>query len=282
MSYEATVFTIMIASPGDVASERAIVREVIAEWNAIHSARRTIVLLPAGWESHSSPDMGDSAQSIINDQVLDKCDLLVGVFWTRIGTPTSEFASGTVEEIERHISAGKPAMLYFSGQPARLDSVEEQQYNELKNFKASCRERGLYEAYDSLTEFKEKFNRQLQLKLNDHPMFSGIGRVPSESGEAALSTVPALPELSEEAKRILIEASADKHGTILYLRHLGGTDLQVSGKNLIEDQSRRAVAKWEAGLEQLLEEELIVARGHKGEIYEITEHGYQVAELLRS
>lgn len=80
MSYDAKVFNVMIASPGDVASERNIIREMIYEWNVVHSMARKIVLLPVGWESHSSPEMGNRAQEIINNQILDKCDLLVGVF----------------------------------------------------------------------------------------------------------------------------------------------------------------------------------------------------------
>ncbi|TOH23138.1 DUF4062 domain-containing protein, partial [Vibrio parahaemolyticus] len=63
MSYNARVFNVMIASPGDVASERSIIRDVIYEWNAVHSSSRNIVLLPIGWESHSSPEMGHSAQT---------------------------------------------------------------------------------------------------------------------------------------------------------------------------------------------------------------------------
>ncbi|MFH4621427.1 hypothetical protein [Vibrio furnissii] len=58
MSFEAKVFNVMIASPGDVSSERAIIRDVIYEWNAVHSETRNIVLLPVGWETHSSPEMG--------------------------------------------------------------------------------------------------------------------------------------------------------------------------------------------------------------------------------
>lgn len=75
----------MIASPGDVASERAIIRDVTYEWNAVHSKSKSIVLLPIGWETHASPEMRSSAQSVINKQVLDKCDLLVGEFWTQSG-----------------------------------------------------------------------------------------------------------------------------------------------------------------------------------------------------
>ncbi|MGF2734590.1 DUF4062 domain-containing protein [Marinobacter sp. DUT-1] len=279
MSYRATVYNVMIASPGDVASERAIVREVIAEWNAVHSSTRKIVLLPTGWESHSSPEMGDSAQSIINDQVLDKGDLLVGVFWTRIGTQTQDYASGTVEEIERHISSGKQAMLYFSEQPARLDSVDEGQYQELKRFKSSCKDRGLYEVYDSHSQFKEKFYRHLQLKLNEHQLFASAEEA-SFIDPIPLPDDSQLPELSEEARMLLKEASLDGHGVIMHLRHLGGTDLQTNGKNLINDQNRRVVAQWEAALQQLIEADLVVERGIKGEIFEITERGFQVADSL--
>jgi hypothetical protein len=50
---------------------------------------------------------------VINRQVLADCDLLVAIFWTRIGSPTGSALSGTVEEIEKHLKAEKPAMLYF-------------------------------------------------------------------------------------------------------------------------------------------------------------------------
>jgi hypothetical protein len=137
MSYSALTFNVMIASPGDVASERAIVRDVVYEWNAVNANSKKIVLLPVGWETHSSPEMGATAQTIINRQVLSKCDLLVGVFWTRIGTATEHHLSGTVEEIEEHVSAGRPAMLYFSSQPVVLDTVDMDQVQKLKEFKAS-------------------------------------------------------------------------------------------------------------------------------------------------
>jgi len=68
MSYAATVYKVMIASPGDINGERRIVREVIADWNSAHSETRGIVLMPIGWETHSVPDMGGRPQEIINKQ----------------------------------------------------------------------------------------------------------------------------------------------------------------------------------------------------------------------
>ena len=171
MSYDAKVFNVMIASPNDVATERNIVRAIIYEWNAVHSNSRKIALLPIGWETHSSPEIGNTPQDIINRQILDKCDLLVGVFWTRIGTSTRDYASGTVEEIEKHVRSDKPAMLYFSNLPVLPDSVDADQYKKLKDFKETYKDKSLFETYDSLADFKDKFYRQLQLKINEHPYF---------------------------------------------------------------------------------------------------------------
>jgi len=100
--------------------------------------------------------MGDRPQAIINKQVLKDCDILIAIFWTRLGSPTGVAASGTVEEIEEHIAAGKPAMIYFSSAPVVADSIDPDQYAALKAFKAECQRRGLIEFYDSLADFREK------------------------------------------------------------------------------------------------------------------------------
>ncbi len=277
MSYTASVFNVMIASPGDVASERSIVRDVVYEWNAVHSMTRRIVLLPIGWETHSSPEMGDTAQSIINKQVLEKCDLLVGVFWTRIGTPTEHYSSGTVEEIEKHVDTGRPTMLYFSGQPVAMDMVDLQQVAVLKEFKRSCQDRGLYNSYDSHSDFKAKFYHHLQLKLNEHPLFQTEQTVDSS---ATVQSIMPLPELGLEARILLKEASIDPNGVILHIGFLSGTAIQANGKNLIQSSDRREIAKWEHALSELISNKLVVSRGHKNEVFDITNFGYQVADMI--
>lgn len=277
MSYKAEVFNVMIASPGDVEAERSIVREVIAEWNAVHSSIRKIVLLPVGWESHTSPEMGSEPQSIINNQILNRCDLLVGIFWTRIGTATGEYASGTVEEIEKHMASDRPAMLYFSSQPVVMDTIQPEQYAKLKQFKESCRTRGLYEGFDSLADFRNKFYRQLQLKINEHKIFHETA---VSSDKQPLTLTSTLPDLTYEAKILLREASQDPSGTILHVRYIGGTDLQTNGKNLMESSERRLVAKWEAALQELASNELVIQRGNKGEVFEVSNAGYELADKL--
>lgn len=278
MSYTATTFNVMIASPGDVASERAIVRDVVYEWNAVHSGARKIVLLPVGWETHSSPEMGAPPQQIINRQVLRKCDLLVGVFWTRLGSPTEKHLSGTVEEIEEHIASGRPAMLYFSSQPVAMDTVDLEQIQRLKAFKQDCQSRGLYEGYDNHADFKEKFYRHLQLKVNEHELFQVSDVNPVDS--AVVESQTRIPALSQEARTLLKEASQDRMGNIIHVHYAAGSAIQTNGRNLIPSENRREVAKWEEALEQLITYGLVVPRGNKGEIFEITNLGYQVADMI--
>lgn len=122
----------MIASPGDVAEEREIARSVIHDWNDVNAQNSQIMLAAVGWDSHSSPELGERPQELINKRILKDCDILIGVFWTRLGTPAGNSPSGSVEEIEEHVAAGKPAMIYTSSRPVELGSVDLGQYNQVK------------------------------------------------------------------------------------------------------------------------------------------------------
>ncbi len=279
MSYDAKVFNVMIASPSDVASERSIVREVIYDWNAVHSERESIVLLPVGWESHSSPEMGDRAQAIINRQTLDKCDLLVGIFGTRIGTDTGEYPSGTIEEIELHIDSGKPAMVYFSKQLGGSDNFDKNQYAKLEELRRDYEGRGLYEIYDGDADFKDKFYRQLEIKVNEHEVFqfrdedinSGIGLEESEGN---------IPRLSDAAKILLKEASRDNRGYVMYDVTMQGISIETNDKNIIPDRNPRIVAQWVAALQELVEAYLLDNKGPRGEILQVTPRGYEIADMI--
>lgn len=165
MSYVATILNVMIASPGDVTDEPDIVRAVVHEWNVINAEDRAQVLVPTGWDTHSSPEMGDRPQGVIKEQILKNADLLIAVFWTRLGSPTGKAESGTVEEIEEHLAQSKPAMIYFSSVPVRADTVDRQQYDALLAFKQTCSARGLIETYESLAEFRDKLTRHLALTI---------------------------------------------------------------------------------------------------------------------
>ena len=284
MSFQGTVYKVMIASPSDVIQERTIIREVINEWNVVNAYKQKIVLLTVGWETHTSPEMGNHPQEIINKQVLKDCDLLVGVFWTRIGTSTEDYISGTVEEIEEHIKQGKPTMLYFSSIPIVPESIEPEQYNTLKEFKDSLKSRGLIETYEDINDFKSKFNRQLQLKINESDYF--IKSTNNFNEPSIIDTsIPNIPKLSIEAKALLEEACKDRDGRILKIPtppQFGGLNIRTNGKAFITDRGPKTRAIWEGAIQELEDLDLINPIGSKGEAYRVTRKGYEIIGLLET
>lgn len=88
MPTQAKVFKVMIGSPSDLSEERQAATDAINEWNALHSDAERIVLLPVKWETHAIPTAGVRPQAVINAQLVDRCDILIGMFWTKLGTDT--------------------------------------------------------------------------------------------------------------------------------------------------------------------------------------------------
>lgn len=167
MPYSATVFHVLIASPSDVPAERQAIADALHDWNALNSQVTGYVLLPVKWESHSAPAMGDRPQAIINNQVVRNCDMLIGAFWTRVGSPTGVEESGTVEEIKWFLKQKKPVMLYYSKQPVDLDSIDTQQLEKLKEFKKSIRDKGIQDQYSSIDDLRQKISRHLTIVMRD-------------------------------------------------------------------------------------------------------------------
>ena len=167
MAYDGRVYRILIASPLDVEEEREIAVRVIQEWNDLNSYSRKVILLPLRWETHTAPEYGTRPQEVINRAIVDHCDLLVGIFWTRIGTPTGDAESGTLEEIDRAGKAGKPIMLYFSKVGIDPDRIDLDQVRRLKDFKESTYPNSLTESYKSMIDFRDKFSKQLELKIRE-------------------------------------------------------------------------------------------------------------------
>lgn len=269
-------YQVMIASPTDVCDEKNIIRQILYEWNTINTSSKKIVLLPISWETHSTPTMGGHPQKLLNKIILEDADLLIGVFWTRIGTSTEDYISGTVEEIEEHIKSGKPTMLYFSSAPVHPDSVDHEQYKKLKEFKSSCQSRGLYETYDSINNFKDKFSRQLQIKLNNDEYFNIDSDIEfySENNQSKI-------QLSDEASALLIASSNSPNGRIYCLKSTAGLKISTNQIQFVNEPGPRCEATWEHALTQLINHNLIKDLGHKKEVLQITKQGYDLADDLK-
>lgn len=161
MTYKADVLRVLIASPSDLSEERAAAAEAINEWNAQHSATQMVVLLPVAWETHARPSMGDRPQAILNNQFVDDCDILIGMFWARFGTDTGKAPSGSVEEIDRTAAAGKPVMIYFSDRPIAPSAINLDQLSKLASFKAETMKSALVGQFTSTTDLKARLAKDL-------------------------------------------------------------------------------------------------------------------------
>lgn len=87
--------------------------------------------------------------------------------------------------------------------------------------------------------------------------------------------------ISEHGLFILKAIELDASGTLIKVRTMSGTTLQTNGKNMIDSNERREVAKWEAAVDELLGIEFIVPVGHKGELFEMTAKGYDYLDSLK-
>lgn len=196
---------------------------------------------------------------------------MIGIFWTRIGTPTAKYASGAVEEIEEHVAAGKPTMLYFSTAPVSMDAIDAKQFEGLKTFRTSCQSRGLYETYASVDEFRRDLSRQLQIRMNQAP-FDGLGDGKTSSTTTA-SNAPA--ELSPEAQKLLAAAAADGSGVILRMPYGGGTSISVGDTTFTDDSNPRSVATWESAIEELEAHGYAKTGSDAREVFSLTRKGFE-------
>jgi hypothetical protein len=96
---------------------------------------------------------------------------------------------------------------------------------------------------------------------------------------ASAASGPNTAALSDEARILLREAVADPAGLILFERYGEGVDLHTNDRSLLTSKAdRRALAAWESALEELVEVGLIVERGDRGEVFEVTREGYEFAD----
>lgn len=282
MAYQAVVVPIMIASPCDVSEERDIVRDVIHAWNYINSEKSKIVLIPYGWETHSWPELGARPQEQINNHILKECDILIGVFWTRIGTPTGKSESGTVEEIMNHIKANKPAMIYFSSKDISPIEINQDQYKSLLEFQGKCKKLGLIEQFKNTNEFKDKVFHQLHMLIQKNNYIKELLKKQSGGDKNIILNIVGnndKEKLSNDAEVLLKSASQDEHGTIFKSKTLGGYSIEAGDKSF-GGESAREYAKWEHALNELIQRGFVVDRSYKDEFFTLTAEGWQVADTL--
>lgn len=214
MPRTAVILNVLIASPSDVSDERDMVTDAINGWNAAHFRGTGIMLHAIRWETHSYPASGDRPQAIINRQLADEGDILIGIFGHRMGTPTGEAQSGTIEEIERFRKAGKHVALYFS----TADVPRNADLDQLKALEEYRRERQkdtLYFTFRTADELRQ---------LVSHHLPSFVSEVAGKAKEPLEQTGPVLKRYEQALQSANVRDATLEAVLVQYARQRAAAD----------------------------------------------------------
>lgn len=154
-------YDLLISCPGDIINEISIIEDAVSQFNTLFSDALGISVRIKHWRKNSYAQSGGKPQKLLNEQFVNGCDAAVAILWTRFGTPTDEYGSGTEEEVEIMLSSRKQVFMYFSDKPLSPSQMNEDGYKKIQAFRDKYKDRGIYFTYSSDEEFKSLFFAQL-------------------------------------------------------------------------------------------------------------------------
>lgn len=169
------VLKIVVASPGDVQAERDIVTEVAEELNHSVAADRRLRLEVVRWETDAHPGFHlEGPQSLIDSVLrIQDCDILIGIFWKRFGTPVKDARSGTEHEFRIAYGAwkdkGSPQIMMYFKQKSYTpkSSKEADQWKQVLEFKEDFPKEGLWWPYNVRRDFEKLVRNHLTIFLRE-------------------------------------------------------------------------------------------------------------------
>lgn len=163
MPSDVKAFDLLISCPSDVSDYVDVLEKEVYRFNNTFGRANNLILRPRHFSNDVYSDFGDQPQSKINQQIVDSSDMVVGVFWTRFGTPTENYGSGTEEELERMLSNNKKVFLYFLNKPIAPDSINYSQLGKVKRFKEKNKNRSIYFTVNDEVSLAKRFTQDLEL-----------------------------------------------------------------------------------------------------------------------
>lgn len=163
MAQNVTLYNLLISCPGDVKEEVVLIEAAVEEFNELYAEPLGITIKTRHWSKSSYAQSGGKPQALLNEQFVNKCDAAVAIFWTRFGSPTDEYGSGTEEEIEIMLQSGKQVFMYFSDKHIPPSKMNVDGYEKIQAFRDKYKDRGIYFTYSSDEEFKKMFFAHLSM-----------------------------------------------------------------------------------------------------------------------
>lgn len=163
MKHNVTMFDLLLSCPGDAYKEcYPAVKRAIERINADPQISNSISISLKHWSTSSYPQSGGQAQKLLNSQMVNDADIAVAIFWTRFGTPTDDYDSGTEEEIDLLIKNNRQVFLYFLDKPIPPSITDSPEYAENRKKITLFQKK-----YDGLY-YIVKDENDLQEKIVDH------------------------------------------------------------------------------------------------------------------
>jgi hypothetical protein len=195
MSRQETILQVFVASPSDVAEERAALEDVVRELNATWSRTLRCRLELVRWETHAVPGIGEGPQDVVNRTVPQDYDIFIGMLWAHFGTPTDRAESGTEEEFgaafAKYTNAPNSVdiMFYFKDEPIAPSRLDPEQLRKIHAFRTRLAGLGLLGSFNTV----EDFQNLVRVHLSRLAQKWATAGSESPRPQAAQPPVPALP-----------------------------------------------------------------------------------------
>lgn len=198
---------LIVASPGDVGPERDVMNKVVDKLNPILMSQFSLQLRLLRWETDVYPAfhlLGPQGQ-VDEGLQIDECDIMVGIFWKKFGSPVKDAKSGTEHELRRAYSAWKKSkgkrpqiMIYFKNKKFTCkDNNEKKQKALVDAYKKKLSAKALWWSFESELEF--------ELLVQNH-LLMYLLRNAGELGGRSYRVIKSHDELVASNKRIVNEA----------------------------------------------------------------------------
>jgi hypothetical protein len=221
------VLRIVVASPGDVQAERNALPQVIDELNRGVAADRGLRLELSRWETDTYPGFhSDGPQGGIDPILkIDDCDLLIGIFWHRFGTPTMDARSGTEHEFRLAYQAWRSKRrpqiwVYFNQKAYSPNSKEEtDQWGRVLEFRNEFPKEGLWWPYKGSSELASLVRNHLTKYVLD---------LKPETGRFVTADAPMIAEPSTAHPTAEVPGGIylDLETRLMWTKEDNGTDLE--------------------------------------------------------
>lgn len=154
---------VFISSPGDLEEERIFISQILEKLKM-----SGVIFKPIRWEKDLPNTSLSSPQPLINEVLLNKADILVGIFSTKFGSKTEHADSGTVEEIETFIAKKRPVILYFYNTNINTSELTDDKLDNIQKineFKKKYADKHIYSMINDKEDLKSALERDIKYNL---------------------------------------------------------------------------------------------------------------------